>query len=273
MTMLEDALEELTLERGDTINILGMTVTMDRVRKRAIITRKNFVKTYGVKKSAVTPATGDLLYERPVSKLLENQRSFMSLNASLVYASKRTYPEISFPVMYLSSRYNNATEDDCAKAMRMAEYIVGCDDKHHLVLFPKSLQIVARLDASYAEHADCKSHTGRAIGFESDQACWFIWVNTKQPVVALSTCESDLIASSIIGRGVEWSRQFVQELGVPQLTIEIGVDNQCSMHLLAHGTGSFKRAKHIKVRFFWLKDLIDCRRSVEQYGSLTLLWG
>ena len=50
---------------------------------------------------------------------------------------------------------------------------------------------------------------------------------------------------------------FVQELGVIQLTTEIGVDNQCSMHLLARGTGSFKRAKHIKVRFFWVKVLID----------------
>ena len=29
------------------------------------------------------------------------------------------------------------------------------------------------------------------------------------------------------------------------------------MRLLEQGTGSFKRAKHIEVRFFWLKDLID----------------
>ena len=34
-TMLEEAFEELTLERGDTINILGMTVHMDRANKRA----------------------------------------------------------------------------------------------------------------------------------------------------------------------------------------------------------------------------------------------
>ena len=40
-------------------------------------------------------------------------------------------------------------------------------------------------------------------------------------------------------------------------TIEIGVDNKYSMRLLEHGTGSFKRAKHINVRIFWLKDLID----------------
>ena len=56
---------------------------------------------------------------------------------------------------------------------------------------------------------------------------------------------------------MEWARQFVQELGFTQLPIEIGVDNKCAMHLLVQGTGSFKRAKHIKVRFFWVKDLID----------------
>ena len=56
---------------------------------------------------------------------------------------------------------------------------------------------------------------------------------------------------------MEWARQFMQELSHAQLTIEIGVDNRCSMRLLEQGTGSFNRAKHIKVRFFWLKDLID----------------
>ena len=261
VTMLEKAFEELTLERGDTINILGMTVQMDREKKRAIISQKRFVEklaeVYGITKGAVTPATGDLLYEKEDSKLLGDQRRFMSLNATLMYASKRTYPEIAFPVVYLASRYNKATEDDYGKAVRVAEYIVGCGKEHCLILAPKSLQLTARSDASYAEHKDGKSHTGGVVGFESDTACWFMWVSSKQPVVALSTCESELIATSTIGGGIEWSRQFLQELGHNQLTIVIGVDNKCSMHLLEQGTGSFKRAKHIKVRFFWLKGFID----------------
>ena len=45
----------------------------------------------------------------------------------------------------------------------------------------------------------------------------------------------------------------------------IGVDNKCSMHLLEQGAGSFKRAKHIKVRYFWLKDLIDEEEIELQY--------
>ena len=163
-TMLENAFEELTLERGETINILGMTVHMDRANKSAIINQKRFLEklaeTYKVSKTSVTPATGDLLYESEDSKILGDQRKFMSLNASLMYASKRTYPEVSFPVVYLASRYNKATEADYGKAMRVAEYIVGCGQEHCLTLAPKSLQLTARSDASYAEHKDGKSHTG-----------------------------------------------------------------------------------------------------------------
>ena len=91
-------------------------------------------------------------------------------------------------MVYLASKYNKATEDDYGKAMRIAEYIVGCGDEHNnLMLAPKSLQLIARSDASYAEHKDGRSHTGGCNGFESDTACWFMWVSSKQPVVALST--------------------------------------------------------------------------------------
>ena len=37
-------------------------------------------------------------------------------------------------------------------------------------------------------------------------------MSTKQPVVALSTCESELIATCTIGCAVAWANQFIQEL-------------------------------------------------------------
>ena len=91
--MLKRAFDELTVDRGETIiKILGMTVHMDRERKRAVINQKHFldnlISTYGVTKSAITPATGDLMYVPENSKLLDDQRKFMSLNATLMYASK-----------------------------------------------------------------------------------------------------------------------------------------------------------------------------------------
>ena len=39
--MLKTAFEELTVERGETINILGITVRMERDRRRAVINQKD----------------------------------------------------------------------------------------------------------------------------------------------------------------------------------------------------------------------------------------
>ena len=41
-------------------------------------------------------------------ELMRDQKKFMSINATLMYASKRTYPEISFPVVYLACRRHEA---------------------------------------------------------------------------------------------------------------------------------------------------------------------
>jgi hypothetical protein len=56
------------------------------------------------------------------------------------------------------------------------------------------LNLVSAADASYAEHPDGKSHSGGAVGFESDSSCYFEFVSSKQPVVAKSAGEAELIA-------------------------------------------------------------------------------
>ena len=69
INMLKAAFEELTVERGENINILGMTVHLERTKGRAVI---NLITTYGVTKTAITPATGDLMYVPEDSKLLDD---------------------------------------------------------------------------------------------------------------------------------------------------------------------------------------------------------
>ena len=58
--MLEEAFEEVTVECGDVINILCMTVTMDRANRTAIIKQKHFLdkvtSTFNATKKAVTPS-------------------------------------------------------------------------------------------------------------------------------------------------------------------------------------------------------------------------
>jgi hypothetical protein len=76
-------------------------------------------------------------------------------------------------------------------------------------------------------------------------------------VVAKSVGEAELLAENKIGDYVEWSRELLEELGYPQDCVPMYVDSTCVMQMMNQGTGSFKRAEHIKVRYFWMKDLID----------------
>jgi hypothetical protein len=259
--MLKIAYEVVEVEQGDEIGLIGMQVKIDREEKLVMLTQPKFVQSviekFEVSKAAPCPALSNMMGDDDTSALLKNQKAFMSLNSLLMYGAMRTYPEIRPAVIRLSTKYNKANALDMSKAMRVAEYIYGCRDTHRLKLAPKSMKIVSAADASYAEHADGKSHSGGVVGFESDTCCYFAFVSSKQPVVAKSVGEAELIAENKIGDYVEWSRELLEELGYPQDCVPMYVDSTCAMQMLNQGTGSFKRAKHIKVRFFWMKDLID----------------
>jgi hypothetical protein len=84
-----------------------------------------------------------------------------------------------------------------------------------------------------------------------------LFLSCKQPVVAKSAGEAELIAQNRVDDMIEWARELLDELGYPQGKVRMCVDSTCAMQMIKQGTGSFKRAKHIKVRFFWLKELID----------------
>jgi hypothetical protein len=153
------------------------------------------------------------------------------------------------------------------KARRALEYVYGCPD-HCIHLRPKSLNIVASADASYAEHVDARSHTGGCVGFEGYDGnhSYFIFVSSKQPIVSKSSCEAELISANTIADYVVWLKDLMLclelDTGIPA---EFQQDNKATIRISAQGKGTFKRTKHIKVRYFWLKDLIDVGVLVMSY--------
>jgi hypothetical protein len=259
--MLRAAFKEVTVSRGEEIGIVGMHLKMDREKKEAILSQPKWeqkvIREFGISQKAPTPALTNLMAEDDDEKLLKDQKRFMSLNSLIMYGATRTYAEILPATTKLASKYNRATEADMEKLIRVAKYVYSCAGRHEYVLAPKSLQVISCADAAYATHADAKSHTGGVVGFESNKSCWTGIISGKQAVVAKSSGEAELIAENKVGDLVEWQIQFMEELGYKQKTVVMRVDSTCAMNMVRNGTGSFKRAKHIKVRYFWLKDLID----------------
>jgi hypothetical protein len=129
IAMLKEAYETVEVEQGDELGLIGMQVKMDCKTKRVILTQPKLVQSvidaFGVSKGAPSPALNNMMGDDDNSKLLNDQRQFMSFNSLLMYRAMRTYPEIKPAVIHLSTKYNKANELDLNKAMRVAEYIFG----------------------------------------------------------------------------------------------------------------------------------------------------
>jgi hypothetical protein len=271
LDMFKTAFGEITVEQGDNISIIGMFVQLNRDERSAKIQQKHYVedlcKRYNVQSAVSVPHTTSLFDNNPDSPLLDNQLEFMSINACCMFAANRTYPELLLASNYLSTRYYHATHADYLKSLRMIQYMCHNSD-HCLYLRPKSTRVVSAADASYAEHDDAKSHTGGCIGMEGHNGnhAYFIFMCGKQSVVAKSSCEAELIAQSTIGEYVVWLTDLLTELGFQsQEPAILYQDNISAMRLASQGTGTFKRSKHINVRYFWLKELIDLGKIVFEY--------
>lgn len=261
--LCRDTFEEITVEEGDTIKVIGMTFEINREDKSVKVSQKRFAEkaaqTYGVTKTAVTPYTSELFDRDPLSPLLSDQRSFMSINSTAMYGGKRTYPELLVSATFLAGFYGKATEEDYAKSLRMIEYLNYYPD-HCLYLRPISLDVVACADASYAEHGDARSHTGGCVGFAGRDGvdAYIAYISSKQSLVAKSSCEAELIASNTTAEYVVWLKDLMNDLGLDRgVPVPFGQDNNSTMRIASQGHGTFKRTKHIKVRYFWIKDLID----------------
>jgi hypothetical protein len=248
--MLRTKYEDITIEKCDELGLIGMQIQMNCKERKVILTQPKqvakIIETFQVTKGASSPASMKLMEDEEL-QLLPDQADYMSKVAMLMFISQRTYPEIRPAVIKLSTKYNKVTTADTEKAMRVAEYIYGCKDTHKMILAPKNLTLVSAVGASYVEHPDGKSHSGGVVGFYSDSSCYFGFISSKQPVVAKSVGEAELIAQNKVGDLVEWAREMLMELGFKQTKVPMKVDS----------TGLFKRAKHIKVRYFWLEELID----------------
>ena len=66
---------------------------------------------------------------------------------------------------FLTTRVSKSTQQDLAKLKRLLEYISGTLDDEYVVGADDLGKLRTWIDASYAVHPDCKSHTGGAMSF------------------------------------------------------------------------------------------------------------
>ena len=180
-------------------------------------------------------------------------KKYLSLLGRLMFVVK-TRPDIAYALNRLATRSHCATERDFKALLRVASYLYGsrelglkmnkssADDR------AAATRLACYVDASYATHPDCKSHTGYCFSLGNTMAMFFSRT-FKQANVTLSSTEAENAAAVEATKEIVWFRGLLTELGFEQLEPTMVYCDNASTIIMAHDfSGNYKRVKHYMVR-------------------------
>jgi hypothetical protein len=194
--------------------------------------------------------------DSPDSPLLNasEKASFHTFVAKLLYLANTAHAELNYYVNILCQRVHSPTHADLKKLYRVLGYVAKTVDAvltldatsfHHPKVY---------IDASYATNPDAKSQTGCCIFFGRGS---IMCSSTKQSIVTKSSSESELVGLSDKCSEVIGFIHFLEAFDIHMSTITIYQDNKSTIRMIHNGKPTGKLARHINIRYFWLKQLIQ----------------
>ena len=205
---------------------------------------------------ASTPAT-NFIFDKGTGAMLSDKNSvvFHSYVMRVAYLAKRVKPEISVAVSYMSTQVTKPNEDDLRKLDRAIRYVrdhLGSGITLIAAGEGKTVVVTAHIDASFGCHENGKSHTGVCISLGEGP----VFVRSvKQKIVTKSSTEAELVALSDEAGLMFHIEDFVKSQGY-ECEIIVGQDNQSTITMVTTVHKESMRTRHIKVRYFWLRERI-----------------
>ena len=145
-------------------------------------------------------------------------------------------------------------QDDYKKLGRCLSYVQGTKELN-LTLEANDISVIHWwINASFAVHADYKSHTGACLSF--GRGCP-VNISSKQKINTCSSTEAELVAINDAMALVLWCRLFIMGQGFDVHDNIVYQDNQSTMLLGNNGRhSSRKKARHIKIRYYFITDQV-----------------
>jgi hypothetical protein len=203
-----------------------------------------------------TPAGNHLFEVDPEAEQLDEDtaQTFHRLVAKLLSLCKRARPDIQTAVAFLCTRVKSPDVDDWKKLRRVMLYLRGTPDLP-LTLKAGDMSILKWwIDASFATHADMKSHTSVMLTLGKGAA---YAASTKKKLNTKSSTESKVIGVDDGMPPVLWTRYFLEAQGYGIEESIINQDNQSSILLENNGRGSSsKRTRHINIRYYFVTNRV-----------------
>nr|GEY30884.1 retrovirus-related Pol polyprotein from transposon TNT 1-94 [Tanacetum cinerariifolium] len=140
---------------------------------------------------------------------------------------------------------------------RILRYVKGTESFGLFYSISKEYTLIGYSDSFWHGDVDDQKSTSGYVFFMGKTA--FIWASKKQPIVALSTCETKYVLASWTVCHAIWLRNLLRELKNQQEgPTKIKVDNKPAIEL-ARNPVHHQRSKHIDVRFHFIREHIRNR--------------
>jgi hypothetical protein len=276
---LKDALKKRfqMSDLGPVNFYLGMTVTRDRPNRTLRLGQKSYLtkilRDFGMEdcKTSVTPmdANGSNLVSAPKDYMASSvdTKEYQRLIGSLMYAMLGSRPDIAFAVSMVSRFASNPTPEHVTAAKRILRYLRGTLD-YQLTYRGDLAALTGYSDADWAGDKETRRSTG---GFVFNVGSGSIsWSSKRQATVALSSCESELMAETQAAKEAVWLSKFLaQVLHQDQVAVVIHCDNQGAI-ALAKNDQFHARTKHIDIREKWVREAVAAKKVTLEYIPTNL---
>ena len=168
----------------------------------------------------------------------------------------RCRPDILLPVIFLTSRVTKATREDDKKLSRVLKYLNGTADLGITLGADKdgNLRIHTYADASFGVHPDTKSQSGILISLGKGG---ILCKAVKQKIVTKSSTEAELVTLSDATSLAAYQLLLLESVGYKLAPATMYQDNMSTMRLAENGRSNSDITKHIKLRYFFIKQYLD----------------
>ena len=269
--MLEVYYPNMKLKGGDNLSYLGMEIHRNREKKTIRVTleayTRQLLKDHPVVGTKRTPANKNIMdaYElKPI-----DITAYTSLLMKLMYVAKKTRPDILFACVSLACHSKEPSEKHWKDLEHVLKYLQGTVAEG-ITFEGCELRLYCYADASYAIHDDAKSHTGMNISIGKSNSS-FMNFSKKQKIVSTSSTESELIAMHQGLKSVIGMQKFLTSLGIKMKPPVLFQDNTSTISLAEGGRPLSSATKHIKVRYFSIKEYVENGEIVIDHLSTELM--
>eukprot|EP00965_Chrysotila_dentata_P014741 487632-Pleurochrysis_carterae.AAC.1 len=172
---------------------------------------------------------------------------YQSLVGALLYCSTQTRPDVAYAVGMLCRAMSCPTAELIAAAQRVLMYL-----SHHRSIGLRFLRSASTLHGFSASDWATRYPTSGYV-FMYNRAA-ISWASKKQPSVALSSCEAEIIVASEATKEAVYLRSLSDDLGLTSdSTTSLSLDNKSAIDV-AYNPEHHQRSKLIDRRHFFVRE-------------------